>query len=125
GRLPVGAHHPMTRARIRRLGWRLKRALAGAWVTAVLVGAAAMLRRGAFTDLRDASAGLLPIGIAAALGLSILLRLALRLRPPEALPRWKAGRTRDEEARTARADVELGAALFVATYVIIAMTGGL
>jgi diguanylate cyclase (GGDEF)-like protein len=116
----------MTGARLRRLGWRLKRTVAGAWVSAVLVGAALLLRRGAFADLRSDAAGLLPIAVAAALGLSILLRLALRLRPePGTLPRWKAGRTRDEEARTARADVELGAALFVATYVMIAMTGGL
>jgi diguanylate cyclase (GGDEF)-like protein len=100
--------------RLRRLLWRLKRLVVDAWGAAMTAGAAALVARGYFPDVRtrDAEAG--PVVAACALGLLIIARLVSRLRTPPF-----------DERRSSKSDLELGAAMVVATYVTLEMTGSL
>lgn len=129
-------------ARVRRLVWRARRFAASAWGAALTTGAAYLVARGWFPDLRSRSTDAAPIVVGCLLGLLVVGKLARRLRLlPATAPRWTAPaaegrpagwarifsgqRTESEEARTARADVELGVTLVVTMYVTLQLTGGL
>src|SRR5581483_4652612 len=106
------------RSKLRRAAWRLRRIAADAWGAAVTAAAAGLVALGWFPDLRSKPAGAQPIAAACVLGAFVLAKLVARLRAPVAA-------TRDDELRTSKADLELGAALLVATYVTLQLTGGL
>src|SRR6476620_8847125 len=117
--------------RLRRLLWRLRRMLVDAWGAFLTAGCAGLIGAGWFPDVRDRQAEAAPVIVACALGLLVLGKLVARLRAPAFdTPRWKtetglARATAEEESRGAKKDLELGAALIVATYVTLQMTGGL
>ncbi len=106
------------RSRARRAGWRARRLLADAWGAALTAVAAALVAVGWFPDVRTRAAGWQLIAAATILGAFVIAKLIARLRAPVVS-------TRDDEARTAKADLELGCALIVATYVTLELTGGL
>jgi diguanylate cyclase (GGDEF)-like protein len=117
--------------RLRRLLWRLNRILVDAWGAFLTAGCAGLVGLGWFPDIRDRQAEAAPVVVASALGLYVLAKLVGRLRAPAfETPRWKtetglARAAAEEESRSAKKDLELGAALIVATYVTLEMTGGL
>jgi len=117
--------------RLRRLLWRCKRLALALWGAALTAGCAALVAVGWFPDVRARDADAPPVVVACALGLLVVGKLISRLRAPAFdTPRWKtdSGLPRassDEESRGAKKDLELGAALIVATYVTLQMTGGL
>jgi two-component system cell cycle response regulator len=110
-------------SRLIRIGFRVRRAgtdLAGAALTLVCGGLVAV---GWFPDVRGRQADLVPIAVAALLGLLVLAKVAGRILSPSS--RQSGTLTAQEEQRALFADLELGAALLVLTYVLIALTGGL
>jgi diguanylate cyclase (GGDEF)-like protein len=108
------------KSRARRVGWAARRLAVDAWGAAVIAAGAAMIARGDFPDLRTRRADVGPLLAACLLGLLVLVKLAARLRTPTpVVPR--AG----DEARAAKADFELCAALLVGSYVTLALTGAL
>jgi diguanylate cyclase (GGDEF)-like protein len=112
-------------SRLRRLLWRVRRVIVDAWGAALTAGAAALVGLGWFPDLRARDADAPPVVLAAALAGLVLWRLVNRLRAPAQPTRWAGGQaTAAEEARIAKADVELGTSLLVAIYVTLQMTGG-
>ncbi len=127
--------------RVRRILWRLRRLTVDAWSATITVGAAALVAVGYFPDVRSRAAEMGPVVAACMLGLLILAKLVARLRAPAIeTPRWRTDsaltRTASqptlrsaqgptEEARAAKSDLELGAALVIATYVTLEMTGSL
>ncbi|HEY7955593.1 MAG TPA: sensor domain-containing diguanylate cyclase [Polyangia bacterium] len=116
-------------ARVRRILWQLRRLAWGAWATCITAGAAVLVGRGWFPDLSGRSAEAAPVVVACLLGLLVIAKLVARLRAPAAAGSrpigWQSGASRSEEWRTAKSDLELGAALVVAIYVTLAMSGGL
>jgi diguanylate cyclase (GGDEF)-like protein len=117
--------------RLRRLLWRTKRLAFALWGAALTAGCAALVATGWFPDVRSREADAPPVVVACALGLLVIGKLISRLRAPAFdTPRWKtdSGLMRasaEEESRGAKKDLELGAALIVATYVTLQMTGSL
>jgi diguanylate cyclase (GGDEF)-like protein len=117
--------------RLRRLLWRARRLAMALWGAALTAGCAALVAAGWFPDVRAREADATPVVVACALGLLVVGKLVSRLRAPAFdTPRWKtdSGLLRassEEESRGARKDLELGAALIVATYVTLQMTGSL
>jgi diguanylate cyclase (GGDEF)-like protein len=141
---PVARRTPvLIGAKLRRLLWRVRRALVDAWAAAMTVGGAVLVALGWFPDLRARKAELGPVVAAAALAALVIAKLVARLRmPSHAQPSYgESSRRRDEallggcaaevarstidEGRNARADVDLGVALLVACYATLQMTGGL
>jgi diguanylate cyclase (GGDEF)-like protein len=109
-------------AKLRRLLWRLRRG-ASDFLGAVLTVAGAALVAGRwFPDLRSQRAELGPVLVASSLAALVVAKLVARLRMPSTPQREPSP---SEEARNAKADVDLGCALLVACYVILQMTGGL
>jgi diguanylate cyclase (GGDEF)-like protein len=75
-----------------------------------------------FPDLRSGRAELAPVLVASSLAALVVNKLVARLRMPSTPQRDPSP---SEEARNAKADVDLGCALLVACYVMLQMTGGL
>jgi diguanylate cyclase (GGDEF)-like protein len=105
-------------SKLRRLLWRLRRLGVGAWGAGLTGLGAALVASGWFPDVRTRAAGAAPVAAAAALSVLVLVKLVARLRMPSS-----AAPSAAEDARTARADVELGCALLVATYAVLQLTG--
>ncbi len=111
-------------AKLRRMLWRVRRFLQSVWTLGVMLGAGYAIGIDFFPDLRQSQPGLGPVLVACMLATLLLGKLLARLRtfetgslaglPPHA-----------EDARTLKSDLELGAALLVATYVTLESTGGL
>ncbi len=99
--------------RVRKIGWRLRKAAVAAWGAAMVAGAAALIAHGWFPDLRAREAGAAPIAVAVVLSLHVLAKLIARVRIP----------ITETEVKIGKADLELGAALVVALYATIALTG--
>jgi hypothetical protein len=113
--------------RLRRVLWRLRRLAVDAWGAAITAGAAVLIARNWFPDLRASSAEAAPVAVASALAFLVITKIAARLRAPSTpTPRWKSGdATKEEEFRAAKADLELGAALVVGLYVTLELTGAM
>jgi len=115
-------------SRLRRLLWRGRRLLSPAWSALVVAGTATLVALGWFPDLtRHEPVSALSIVAVSVLGLTLLSKLAARLRAPAQQgeeARWRSATSATEERRTAKADLELGAALVAALYVVLALSGG-
>lgn len=110
--------------KLRRLLWRARRVAIDLWGAATTVGAAALVGAGWFRDLRAREADVAPIVVASALGALVVVKVAARLRAVPASERELAALARDDK-RDLKGDLELGAALVVATYVTLQLSGGL
>ena len=110
--------------KLRRLLWRARRVAVDLWGAATTVGAAALVGAGWFPDLRASSADLGPIVAACALGSLVVVKVAARLRALPASERELAALEKNAP-RDLKTDLELGAALLVATYVTLELSGGL
>ncbi|HXU72829.1 MAG TPA: sensor domain-containing diguanylate cyclase [Polyangia bacterium] len=108
--------------KLRRLLWRARRVTLDLWGAATTVGAAALVGAGWFPDLRASSADVGPIVAACTLGALVVIKVAARLR---ALPQTERDLATDDGRRDLKRDLELGAALVVATYVTLELSGGL
>ncbi len=95
------------------------------WGVAIAVGGCLCLRQGYFTDLRAERADAGPIVALCLFGMWLCARLWARLAIAPSAPLRTAAQPAQKEAALARADVELGMALFVCADVILALTGGL
>jgi len=116
----------VSRSRITRMGRRLRR-LGRAAIPGLLLGAGAyLLALGAFSGAAARHGATLPYGYAVLLAAFIGLRLVERLRvvPPSALALRGRGVPTTPTVE-ARLDVELSASLLLASYLVIAFTGGL
>src|SRR6185312_12693329 len=124
GRLPGqrGAALMLLGFKLRRLLWRARRVTLDLWGAATTVGAAALVGAGWFPDLRASSADVGPIVAACTLGALVVIKVAARLR---ALPQTERDLATDDGRRDLKRDLELGAALVVATYVTLELSGGL
>ncbi len=119
--------------RPRRLLVLAGRAIARLWGVAIALGGCLCLRFGYFTDVRAERADAGPIVALSLLGVWLCARLWARLAiapaPTPSLRSPQASRQVNQptqkEAALARADIELGMALFVCADVILALTGGL
>jgi diguanylate cyclase (GGDEF)-like protein len=117
-------------ARVARLGGRAGRLAGQAWGGLAVGAAAAFIARGGFPDVRARDAGLGPLGAALGVGLLVAAKLVARLRvgAPSSRLRKPPGETLLEarhEARQAKLDFELCAALLVASYMTLELSGGL
>jgi two-component system, cell cycle response regulator len=108
--------------KLRRLLWRIRRITVDLWGAATTVGAAALVGGGYFPDLRGATADIGPILVACTLGALVILKVAARLR---AVPASERELIAKDDRRDLKGDLELGAALVVATYVTLQLSGGL
>ncbi|HEY2746462.1 MAG TPA: GAF domain-containing protein, partial [Polyangia bacterium] len=108
--------------KLRRLIWRARRVTVDLWGAATTVGAAALVGAGWFRDLRASEADVGPIVAACALGALVVVKVAARLR---ALPQSERDLASDDGRGDLKRDLELGAALIVATYVTLELSGGL
>jgi diguanylate cyclase (GGDEF)-like protein len=116
--------------KLRRLIWRARRVTVDLWGAATTVGAAALVGAGWFPDLRARDADIGPIVIACALGSLVIIKVAARLRavpsPDGAARSARAlGALDPDDRRHIKGDLELGAALIIATYVTLQLSGGL
>src|SRR5947208_12840603 len=105
-------------SKLRRLLWRARRVTVDLWGAATTVGAATLVAAGWFPDLRASTADVAPIVAACALGALVVVKVATRLRAVPASERELAALTTDDR-RDIKGDLELGAALVVATYVTL------
>ncbi len=108
--------------KLRRLLWRARRVTVDLWGAATTVGAAVLVGAGWFPDLRASTADVGPIVAACALGALVVVKVAARLR---ALPQSERDLATDDGRGDLKSDLELGAALVVATYVTLELSGGL
>jgi two-component system cell cycle response regulator len=108
--------------KLRRLLWRARRLTVDLWGAATTVGAAALVAVGYFPDLRASTTDVGPIVAACALGGLVIIKVAARLR---ALPATERELATDDGRGDVKRDLELGAALVVATYVMVELSGGL
>jgi two-component system, cell cycle response regulator len=112
--------------KLRRLLWRARRLAVDLWAAATTVGAAVLVAQGYFPDLRASATDAGPILAACALGALVVVKVAGKLRAVPTSERDLAAIDRgDGDKRDIKADLELGAALVVATYVTLSFTGGL
>ena len=109
-------------AKLRRLLWRLRRGATDFSGAVLTVAGAALMADHWFPDLRSRQAELGPVLVASSLAALVVSKLVARLRMPSTPQREPSP---SEEARNAKADVDLGCALLVACYVMLQMTGGL
>ena len=110
--------------KLRRLLWRARRVTVDLWGAATTVGAAALVGAGWFPDLRASSADVGPIVAACALGALVVVKVAARAARAARQPSASSSPT-TTAAATIKRDLELGAALVVATYVTLELSGGL
>ncbi|MDB4964514.1 MAG: diguanylate cyclase [Myxococcales bacterium] len=110
--------------KLRRLLWRARRITVDLWGAATTVGAATLVAIGWFPDLRSSSADIAPIVAACALGALVVVKVAGRLRIVPSAEREVVALEK-EDRRDLKSDLELGAALVVATYVTLELSGGL
>jgi two-component system, cell cycle response regulator len=108
--------------KLRRLLWRARRLTVDLWGAATTVGAAVLVAGGYFPDLRASTADVGPIVAGCALGALVIIKVAARLR---ALPATERELANDDGRGDVKRDLELGAALVVATYVMVELSGGL
>jgi two-component system cell cycle response regulator len=108
--------------KLRRLLWRARRLTVDLWGAATTVGAASLVAAGYFPDLRASTADIGPIVAACTLGALVIIKVAARLR---ALPASERELVADDGQGDLKRDLELGAALVVATYVMVELSGGL
>ncbi|MCU1282641.1 MAG: hypothetical protein JWM53_6187, partial [bacterium] len=116
--------------KLQRLLWRARRLTVDLWGAATTVGAAVLVAAGYFPDLRASTADVGPIVAACALGGLVIVKVAARLRAlpagaDQAPRQWERELANDDGRGDTKRDLELGAALVVATYVMVELSGGL
>ncbi len=98
-----------------RAAFHIRRALRATWGFGVAIGFAVLLGRGWFPDLRKPGTALLPAAAAALLLAVLAAKIAGRLHTNE---------RRRSPAREILSDLEVGLLLLTATYVFLAVLGG-